>query len=190
MSKLRKSGKKRPVSNRHQAFVDQYMIDRNATAAYQRAGYLATGMSAAASASGLLKRPNIKALVRAAEKEIAKKTRVTVERIEREFAIVAFSDMSEYAEWGPYGVRVKSSGTIQADNKRAVKEISDSKGEHGTSTSLKLHNKIEALKQLALRHGFYEKPKAGKTKQGISQETADEIRRKILGLGKNDKRKP
>ncbi|MEF3306670.1 terminase small subunit [Paenibacillus sp. GYB003] len=47
------------LSDKHMRFVDEYMKDMNATAAYLRAGYKCTEDAARVSASKLLTNPNI-----------------------------------------------------------------------------------------------------------------------------------
>jgi hypothetical protein len=50
---------------KHQRFIEEYARDWNATAAYRRAGYRATGHSAEANASRLMRRPDVAAAVKA-----------------------------------------------------------------------------------------------------------------------------
>ena len=47
----------------HEKFVAEYLVDFNATAAYQRAGFKATGHGAEVNASLLLKKPHVQAAV-------------------------------------------------------------------------------------------------------------------------------
>jgi phage terminase small subunit len=53
------------VTVQHQRFVDEYAKDGNATAAYKRAGYRATGHSAEVNASRLAHRPDVAAAAKA-----------------------------------------------------------------------------------------------------------------------------
>ena len=48
---------------RHRRFVEEYVRDWNATAAYKRAGYQATGHGAESNASRLCRRPDVAAAV-------------------------------------------------------------------------------------------------------------------------------
>lgn len=47
------------LTDKHMKFVDEYMIDMNATAAYRRAGYTAEGNSAEVNASRLLRNAKV-----------------------------------------------------------------------------------------------------------------------------------
>jgi phage terminase small subunit len=60
------------LTDKHMKFVDEYMIDMNASAAYQRAGYTAKGNSAEANASRLLRNDKVQA-------EIAKRQQIMQE---------------------------------------------------------------------------------------------------------------
>jgi len=44
---------------KHRRFIEEYLIDHNATAAYQRAGYVANRISAASNAYRLLRNAEI-----------------------------------------------------------------------------------------------------------------------------------
>jgi hypothetical protein len=54
------------MRQKHQRFVEEYARDRNATAAYQRAGYRARGHAAEVNASRLRKRPEVAAAIEVA----------------------------------------------------------------------------------------------------------------------------
>lgn len=80
------------------AFVRQYLVDFNGAQAAIRAGY--SKNAAKEQAARLLTKANVMAAVQAAQSKVADKLEVTTERIERELAVIAFSDMKAYAEWG------------------------------------------------------------------------------------------
>ncbi|KVD35438.1 hypothetical protein WK59_03855 [Burkholderia ubonensis] len=66
------------LSAKHQRFADEYLKDRNASAAYQRAGYKATGNSAETAASRLLREPEVQAYIE--EREAALRKRLEIEQ--------------------------------------------------------------------------------------------------------------
>lgn len=55
------------LNPKQQRFVEEYLIDLNATAAYRRAGYVATGNSAEVNAARLLRNAQVAAAVAAAK---------------------------------------------------------------------------------------------------------------------------
>ena len=66
------------ASEKRLRFVDEYLKDRNASAAYQRAGYKATGNSAEAAACRMLKEPDVAQLI--GEREAAMRKRVEMDQ--------------------------------------------------------------------------------------------------------------
>lgn len=80
------------LSPKHRRFVDEYLIDRNATAAYKRAGYIAKGNSAEVNASRLLKRPQVRAAIDKAEGKRSARTGITSDRVLQALEKLAFPD--------------------------------------------------------------------------------------------------
>ena len=81
-------------------FVNEYIIDLNATQAYKRAGY-SVKSDAAAGVEGhkLLKNPKISAAIEEAMLKREKRTEITADRVLQQLAKVAFSDMKDFMEW-------------------------------------------------------------------------------------------
>jgi phage terminase small subunit len=81
---------------RQRAFVAEYMKDKNASAAYKRAGYDAKGRSADAAASRLLSNVDIQAELLRLEQEALEKvqaeTGITLKRTLLEIARIAYFD--------------------------------------------------------------------------------------------------
>lgn len=79
-------------------FVHEYLAEtpRNATAAYARAGYRATGQAARTAAARLLKQPAIQAAITAIREKDAAKFEVSRERVLEEYAKLAFFDPRKY----------------------------------------------------------------------------------------------
>jgi phage terminase small subunit len=83
-----------PLSPRHERFVLEYLKDANATQAYVRAGYSPRG--AQPSASKLLRRPDIEAAIAAGRQRLVETLEVSVERLAREYAKIAFASVADY----------------------------------------------------------------------------------------------
>jgi phage terminase small subunit len=88
---IKKAAASAALSPRQQRFVDEYLIDRNATAAYKRAGYAHTG--AAAGAARLLAKVKVREAVDARLAEAAEKSGLTIERVQRAIAQRCFGDI-------------------------------------------------------------------------------------------------
>jgi phage terminase small subunit len=83
----------KPLTDRQKRFVDEYLIDLNATAAYKRAGYAATGNAAEVGAHQLLRNPKVAQAVAAAQQNRAERTHITQDRVLQELARLAFVDL-------------------------------------------------------------------------------------------------
>lgn len=79
---------------RRDRFVQEYLADprRNATTAYLRAGYTATGSSARAAAARLLKHPQVRKAISAAREIDADKFEVQRQNVIERLAWIAFAD--------------------------------------------------------------------------------------------------
>lgn len=84
------ASKKSKLSKKRQRFVDEYLIDFNATQAAIRAGYSEKGASV--TGSRLLADANISAAVDEGRKILNEKTQLSAERVRTELARLAFFD--------------------------------------------------------------------------------------------------
>lgn len=81
------------LTPKHQRFVDEYLVDLNATAAYGRAGYTARGNAAEVNACRLLRTAKVAAAVQEAMKAREQRTHITQDRVLQELARIAFFDI-------------------------------------------------------------------------------------------------
>lgn len=73
-------------------FVEEYLVDLCASAAYKRAGYKARGNVAETNACRLLRNAQVQEAIAVKQRELAAKCEVTTERVIRELASCGFSD--------------------------------------------------------------------------------------------------
>lgn len=87
------------MTNKQKAFVDEYLIDLNATRAY-KAVYknVKSDDAARASSSKLLTNANIKAYVEKRMKDREKRTEITQDKVLNELAQIAFANGSDFAK--------------------------------------------------------------------------------------------
>ena len=78
------------LNAKQRRFIEEFMIDLNATAAYKRTGYKAKGHGAEAAAARLLSNVEVAAAVEAAMKLRGEQTAISQDRVLRELAKVAF----------------------------------------------------------------------------------------------------
>lgn len=80
------------LTAKQQRFVEEYLIDLNATQAYARAGYKGTGNGAEVNACKLLRNTKVATAIEKAQKAREKRTHITQDRVLQELARLAFSD--------------------------------------------------------------------------------------------------
>ena len=88
----------KPLNDRQSRFIDEYLIDFNATAAYKRAGYTATGNAAEVGAHQLLRNPKVAAEVARRKDATAQKLGITRESALQEAWDIVKADPRELVE--------------------------------------------------------------------------------------------
>lgn len=144
------------LTPKQQRFMQEYLIDCNATQAAIRAGY--SPRTAYSIGQENLRKPEIAAALRAQMSRVAKKLEVSQERVIAELARVGFSDLREVARWDGDVVELRSSEEISHDAAAALQEVSQHTTEAGAQVKVKLHSKIEALDKLAKHLNLYQDP--------------------------------
>jgi phage terminase small subunit len=137
------------MTPKQRRFAEEYLIDLNA-AAYKRAGYRATGHSAEVNASRLLRNAEVQRMIREGQHSRTHRTHLAADRVLNELAAVAFSDITDYCEWGTEGIRLKPRAQIPAGVAASADEVSQS-SQDGGWIKLRLTNKNVALDHLS-RH--------------------------------------
>lgn len=125
---------------RRRAFVHNYLIDLNGSAAAVRAGYRPAG--ARVTASRLLKDPAVRGAI---SQTLAERHAVTRETLVQELAEIAFSDLGDFYKWDSKGIRPRRSATVAA----STKVIAAVRQRNGEVTEVRLHDKLRALELLA-----------------------------------------
>ncbi|UXC93117.1 terminase small subunit [Sphingobium sp. RSMS] len=80
-------------------FVEEYLVDLNATAAYRRAGYVAKGNSAEVNASRLLRNAKVQRAIAAAQQALSERTQITQEMVLRRWWEIATADPNELIQF-------------------------------------------------------------------------------------------
>lgn len=88
-----------PLTAKQQRFVEEYLIDLNATQAAIRAGY--SERSAGIGGHYLLKNPKIATAIAAAQSERAKRLDISQDAVLQELAKIGFSDIRKAVSWRP-----------------------------------------------------------------------------------------
>ena len=133
-------------------FVEEYLIDLNASQAAIRAGY--SHRTAAIIGFENLRKPKIIAALQLRRAELAQQIKVTPESVVAEIAKIAFADMETYVQWGPKGVTLKDSEELPEGASEVVLEVSETTTKDGGTVRFKLHDKKGALDSLAKHLGI------------------------------------
>jgi len=140
------------LTRRHRRFIDEYLVDLNGKQAAIRVGY--RDRYADDSACRLLADPLIARAVKRAMAQRAARTRITADRVLKEYARIAFADIRDVADWGSGGINVREPRALTDDAAAAIAEISD--GKKGGRARLRLHDKKHALDAIARHLGLFE----------------------------------
>jgi phage terminase small subunit len=111
----------RPLTPKQQRFVDEYLIDLNATQAAIRAGY--SERAASVSASRLLANAKVSEAIRSKKKSRSKRTQVDTDRVVRELSRIAFLDPGDVLDFSGDAPRLKAPNQIPAHARRAISKI-------------------------------------------------------------------
>ena len=143
----------RKLNPKQQRFVDEYLVDLNATQAAIRAGY--SQKTAASQGERLLKKAEVQQALSRRMKAREQRTEVTQDRVVKELAKIAFGDPRNVMSWGPGGVTLKASAELTDDEAALVSEVSETTTERGGSLKLKTNDKLKALELLGRHLGMF-----------------------------------
>lgn len=175
------------LNPKQQRFVDEYLVDLNATQAAIRAGY--SPKTAQQQSSRLLSNVLISEAIRKRRDQMAAKLEVTVERIVAELAKLAFANMADYMRTTSDGDPFIDLSELSRDQSAAISEVTvedftDGRGDDARDVrrvKFKLHDKRGALVDLGKHLGmFVEKhehsgPNGGPVKITMAELSDDEL---------------
>jgi len=177
------------LNDRQSRFVDEYLVDSNATQAAIRAGY--SEKTANPMAARLLANVSIEREIEAKRKRLQIKTEVKSEQVIQEYARIAFSNTSDYLTYDEDGVYLIPSSKLSKAHTAAIKGIRfkrtssyDKDGEClkvFDNVELLFHDKIAALAALAKHLGIQGVDKH-EIDMNVTDNTRDEFTRRIARL--------
>lgn len=167
------------MTPKQQRFVEEYLVDLNATQAAIRAGYSAR--TAEKIGSENIRKPEIAKAIGEAQRRRSKRTEITQDRVLKELARVGFANLTDVVSWGtkevaigydddgkklppadigdavvvlrelaPY-VDAIESADLKGAAKAAVAEVALTKD----GLKLKMHDKVGALTQIGRHLGMF-----------------------------------
>jgi phage terminase small subunit len=116
------------MANKHtgkqQRFVEEYLVDLNATQAYRRAGYAAkTDDIARAASSRLLANVNVTAAIQQAKEARSKRVEISQDSVLNEIAKLGFANMLDYITVQPDGTAFVDLTKLTREQAAAIQEI-------------------------------------------------------------------
>lgn len=140
------------MTEKQKIFVDEYLIDLNATRAY-RVAYpsVKKDETAAAAAARMLRNVKVAAYIQERMQERQKRTEITQDRVLQELAAIAFAKATDYAEIKNERVRIKDTEELDEQQARAIAGIEEGK----FGIKVKLNDKEKALELLGRHLGMF-----------------------------------
>lgn len=164
------------LTDKQKRFVDEYLVDLNATAAAKRAGY--SEKTAYSMGQRLLKKVEIQAAIQKRQAKLRGKLEITQERVLEELAAIAFANGTDFATITHNGlVRLTPTSELPDEKRKAIASIKE--GQYGTE--VKVHDKVKALELLAKHLGMFDSKNGGSEApennifEVIDQSTREEI---------------
>ena len=159
------------LTAKQQRFVDEYLIDLNATQAAIRVGY--SKKTADQQASRLLTNVKVREYLAQRQADRANRTEITQDKVLKELAKIGFSDIRKIVRWGetqvrmvdgeddgpedmvPYhGLALIDSAEVDDSTAAAIAEVSQSRD----GLKVKLHDKKGALVDIGRHLGMFSPP--------------------------------
>ena len=138
------------LTKKQQRFIEEYLIDLNATQAAIRAGYSVA--SAKEIASENLTKPNIQKEIAKAMAERSKRTGISQDRVVQELAKLAFVNISDVVDLST-GLIKK---TATAEDLACIQSIKIKPTEYGEEREIKFYDKKGSLESLGKHLGMYD----------------------------------
>lgn len=142
------------MTKKQKAFIEEYLLDLNATQAAIRAGY--SPQTAKSIGQRLLTFVDISGAIDKTMAERSKRTGVNQDRIVLELAKIAFANMSDFVNMDDVTVK---DAAIRDDTATIcsvrIKTFTTKSGELGTEREIKTYDKIRALELLGKHLGLF-----------------------------------
>ncbi len=137
------------MTKKQKRFVEEYLIDLNATQAAIRAGYRPDNAYSIGSEN--LRKPEVKAAIDRAIAERSKRTGINQDRIIRELARIGLAKITDVVDRKIGEIKEDAS----EDDLACIQSIKVKPGEFGTEREVKMYDKRSALVDLGKHLGMF-----------------------------------
>ena len=149
------------LTAKQQRFIEEYLVDLNATQAAIRAGY--SEKTAGVIGCENLAKPNIAAAIADARQAQSKRTEITADRVLNELALLGFANMADYIRIGADGDPFIDLSDLTREQAAAISETMvedyyEGRGEDARQVRkvrLKFHDKRGALVDIGKHLGMF-----------------------------------
>lgn len=138
----------RDLTPKQQRFVDEYLIDLNATQAARRAGY--SPESAGKIGSQLLAKTRIQNAIREAKAALATRVNIRQEDVIATLAAIAFADIHDYVDCSQEPWRLRPLNSLTSAQRQALAYAQ----QRPSGFTVRLRDKVRALDLLAQHLGM------------------------------------
>lgn len=149
------------LTAKQQRFVDEYLVDLNATQAAIRAGY--SEKTARSTGSENLTKPNIQAAITEGRRKQSKRTEITADRVLAELALLGFANMEDYIRIDNDGDPYINLSELTREQAAAISEVAvddytEGRGKNARDVRkvrIKFHDKKGALVEIGKHLGMF-----------------------------------
>lgn len=143
----------RPLTQKEKKFIQEYLIDLNATQAAIRAGY---SKDSAANIGGQnVRKPLIQSAIFTEMDKRMKRTNITQDQIIIALKRIAFANIADLMTWNDASINIAPSDQLKRSKTYAISEISENVNQHARTVKVKLKDSIRALELLAKHAGMF-----------------------------------
>ena len=142
------------LTPKQQRFVEEYLVDLNATQAAIRAGY--SVKTAYSIGQENLTKPEILATITKSRIEQSKRTEITQDWVLKKLASIVEIPLTELCEWNASGIALRDSNDMPPEAIACIKKITERMGADGNSSlSVEQYDKLRALELIGKHLGMF-----------------------------------
>jgi phage terminase small subunit len=141
------------LTAKQERFVQEYLVDVNATQAAIRAGY--SKKTATEQASRLLTNVKVSEAIANGKKLLADQTGVTAKKVIAEMALIGFANMQDYMDFSDPAHPQVDLTRLTAKQASVIAEVTHERKGFEWRIKLKLHDKLNALVNFGKHLGLF-----------------------------------
>lgn len=162
------------MTKKQKLFIEEYLIDLNATQAAIRAGY--SPETAGSIGSENLKKPEIRARIDKAMAERSRRTGITQDRVLMELAKIGFANIKDVIDTETAKIR----DDAKEEDLACIQSVKVKPNEWGTEREVKMYDKKSALVDIGRHLGMF-KDKVEISKLDEEKTKLDDLLEQIRG---------